>query len=297
MVLLWALMFAAVSLAVGLPVQHTSAAVSYNQGNVIYAYDYSRNIRLPLLLPGPQQLLSKHHWSPDGRLLAYIIWDRSTLQSILHVRQANGEHVASALIDVSVDFHWMPDSREVLLLSSLGGTAGVWDVHSGAQHVFPIASLVEVRTGYVYALSQREVVVYGRPRNNATVRPYRLDLTDGATDREIDTAPCSTGPPRERQLSPDGSRLLIGCPREGKIVLTDAQTLSENTIVYPHTIFETQHNARWSPEGDRVLLAVFLNSANQHLVIDLDSGATEVLFHDRQIGDVDWLPLHRMRTG
>jgi len=295
--LLWAVMLAAVSLAVGLPVQRTSSAVSYNHGNVFYAYDYARDIRLPLIIPGPRQLLSRPHWSPDGRLLAYVIWDRIKLQSILHIRQANGEQLASTPIDITADFHWLPDSREVVLLTSSGGIARVWNVYTGAQHVISVDSLVELRTGYIYALSQREIVVYGRSRNNANVRSYRLDLTDGTTDREFDTAPCSTGPPRERQLSPDGSRLLIGCPREGKIVLTDAQTLSENTIIYPHTIFETQHNARWSPEGNRVLLAVFLNSTNQYLVIDLDSGTTEVLFHDRQIGDVDWLPLQQMRTG
>jgi Tol biopolymer transport system component len=281
--------FVVVNAALWWPFNGSASAVTYTFQGSLYAVDLGRDFTYRLVRRPSFGAIVGYEWSPDGRRLAYAVYEPRAIDTRLYVRFEDGLHESIMYIGQG-SYHWLPNSREIVLLYPL--TVGVRDVIDGSWRSVPIQDMNDIYHTNFLSLSDVEIGVIGTIRRQDEPDAYRLNLMTGEAST-LETPLCPQSFLQSWAWSPDRSQVIASCWGDMRLFVADDVQVVDDNAHFLGDAPGTQTHADWSADGKQVMFTYTpsLSEGEQTYAIDPVSRELTPVLQQQSAFNIRWLPL------
>ena len=206
-------------------------------------------------------------FSPDGRSLAFIRFDASSVDR-LYVKPAEGvEREALTGSTLLNSIAWTPDSRQVIL--SLRGPTGyaLWRVRlsDGARKKL-VLDARDARDVSVSAKGRR--LAYVEHASDSNIWRFSTQAGDAPPTELI----ASSRDDEDPQYSPDGRTIAFSSRRSGPSEIWTCSSNGTNCAQLTHTGSSLCGSPSWSPDGRQIAFDAYLKGNTNIYVVPKEGG-------------------------
>jgi large repetitive protein len=223
-------------------------------------------------------------WSPDGRKLAYAVYDSNWVfrLNIYDVKKKTSVSLTSDQNVNEVSPSWTYDGRKLAFISDRDGEAAVW-IRDIASDTLP------VKVGSGYNPLEARISPDGR-------RVAYFDETSSLSSIEIGSGEVTLIDDKSDGYtavwSADGARLLNLSNRSGNFNVYVYELGTKKTTQIT-SLTKDAYDAAWSPDGAKIALSAYIDSSNMSVSVVPADGSGSAVILKPNAGNVvylGWMP-------
>ncbi|MDF1646232.1 MAG: Tol-Pal system beta propeller repeat protein TolB [Legionellaceae bacterium] len=222
-------------------------------------------------------------WSPDGRQIAYVSFEKKRAQIFIISVETAKRRLVTDFEGINGAPAWSPDGKELAVVLSKGGAPKIYKVNlaTGAMKQLTFGTAIDTEPRYA---ADGRSLVFTSGRGGAP-QVYRLDLADGAVSRVTFEGNYNARP----SYTPDQKHLVM-LHREDKRFNIGTQALDTGEV-FILTDADADEAPSVAPNGRFVIYATRQQERGLLGLVSLD-GAVKMIYPPRD-GDIQepaWSP-------
>ena len=245
-------------------------------------------------LPGAFELRNGLSWSRDGRFFAYVVGVTSAQVHRLRVLRVADGHVVD-ITEGATDVwspSWSNDGRALYFVSSRSGSMDLWQqpmTADGSPEGAPRAVTAGLGIRRAAFSPDGTRLAYSKGRLIANLWRVPIREAAQATWNDAEQVTFDEAFVETVDLSPDGTRFLVGSDRSGNMDLW-VREVSGGNMVQVTSDAAMDVSPRWSPDGQMVAFHSSRTGNREIWVKPVDGGPSRQLTDFQPEGAHAWFP-------
>jgi TolB protein len=221
-------------------------------------------------------------WSPDGKKLAYVSFEKGRSHVIVQSLDGKYRETLASFNGINSAPAWAPDGRKLAMTLSKDGSADVYVMDLESRRLKRVTEHWSIGTEAVWAPDGRSLYFNSDRRGQPQV--FQVFLDSGEVQRVTFEGRYNANP----EISPDGRYLAVVHGQGGfNIGLQDLQTHEFRVIT--QTFLD--ESPTFSPNGELILYAMNQGGKGKLAVVSKDARTSQILsVREGQVREPAWGP-------
>ncbi|WP_373017808.1 Tol-Pal system beta propeller repeat protein TolB [Thiomicrorhabdus sp.] len=233
------------------------------------------------ILRSPQPIMSPA-WSPDGKKLAYVSFEKGRSYIIVQSLDGKYRETVASFKGINGAPAWSPDGSKMAMTLSKDGSADIYVMDLNTRKLQRMTRNWSIETEAVWAADGRSLYFNSDRRGKPQV--FQVFMDSGEVQRVTYEGSYNANP----EISPDGRYLAVVHGQGGfHIGLLDLVTNQFNILT--NTFLD--ESPTFSPNGEMILYAMNQGDKGKLAVVSLDGNTSQTLsVRDGQVREPAWGP-------
>ncbi|MDX1347538.1 MAG: Tol-Pal system beta propeller repeat protein TolB [Thiomicrorhabdus chilensis] len=233
------------------------------------------------ILRSPQPIMSPS-WSPDGKKLAYVSFEKGRSHIIVQSLDGKYRETIASYKGINGAPAWSPDGQKMALTLSKDGSADIYVMDMANRSLKRLTRHWSIETEAAWAADGRSLFFNSDRRGQPQI--FQVFLDTGEIQRVSFEGRYNANP----EISPDGRYLAMVHGQGGfHIGLLDLMTNQFNVLTQSFL----DESPTFSPNGEMILYAMNQGSIGKLAVVSVDGTTSQTLsVRDGQVREPAWGP-------
>lgn len=233
------------------------------------------------ILRSPQPIMSPA-WSPDGKQLAYVSFEKGRSHIIIQSLDGKYRETVAQFKGINGAPAFSPDGRKIAMTLSKEGSADIFIMDLSTRQLQRMTRHFSIETEATWAADSRSLFFNSDRRGQPQV--FQVFVETGEIKRITYEGRYNANP----QISPDGRYLAMVHSNGGfHIALQDLMTGEFNVLT--NTFLD--ESPSFSPNGEMILYAMNQNDSGKLAVVSLEGTTSQTLsVKNGQVREPAWGP-------
>lgn len=236
----------------------------------------------------PQAILKSNQpimsptWSPDGRKLAYVSFEKGRSMIVVQSLDGSSRKIIAQYKGINGAPAWSPDGQKLALTLSKDGSADIYILDMNTQNLRRVTNHGAIETESVWAPDGKSLYFNSDRRGQPQI--FQVFLDSGQVERISYEGRYNSNP----DVSPDGRYVAMVHGNGGfNVALQD--TVNNKFTILTNTFLD--ESPSFSPNGEMILYAASKGGKGILAVVSVDGKASQVLkVNDGEVREPAWGP-------
>lgn len=207
-------------------------------------------------------------WSPDGKNMAYVSFERGRSEIIVQSLNGKMRKVVASYEGINGSPSWSPDSKKISVTLSKSGSADVYILTLATKKLRRLTYNFAIETESVWAPDGNSLFFNSDRRGKPQI--FQVQLGTGAIKRITFEGAYNSNP----AISPDGNFLaMVNSSGHFNIGLLDLETSEFNIITNTYL----DESPSFSPNGEMILYAMNDKGKAKLAIVAIGNSMTKIL--------------------
>ncbi|KTD23507.1 TolB protein [Legionella maceachernii] len=207
-------------------------------------------------------------WSPDGRQIAYVSFEKKKAQIFTVSVESGKRRLLTDFVGINNAPAWSPDGRNLAVVLSKGGSPKIYSVDLSSGYMKQLTFGDAIDTEPRYSPDGKSMLFTSGRGGSPQI--YRLSLVDGRIERMTYDGNYNA----RASFTPDQKHIVMMHRGEDRSFNIGIQNTDNNSQISPLTSSPADESPSVAPNGRLVLYATRINDKGVLAVVSIDGRTT-----------------------